>query len=118
MTNISEFICSNFYGTCSTAQATTLLYYKRISLISEYIQKIKTIGDSLYVTGHAIPDHELILSALNVLVQEYELVIDVLTHSMKQNTLQEIQYALLMRETRIEQQNLLTQVNISNPPAI
>lgn len=82
--------------------------------ISNYIQKIKSIGNSLYVADYVVSDYELILSALNSLGEEYEFVGDVFRHSMKQITIQEVQYAMMMQKTITEQQNLLSHVNITN----
>lgn len=63
---------------------------------------------------HPISDQELILYGLNGLGSEYEYVVVHLTHFMQIHTLQDVQYELMMHETRLEQQNTLSQILISN----
>lgn len=49
--------------------------------ISDYFQQIKTIDDALLVTGHKVFEQELILSVLNGLSHEYDVVVVLLTHT-------------------------------------
>lgn len=57
--------------------------------ISEYMQKVKSIGDALQVIGHPVTEQELILSALNGMGHDYNSVVVMLTHTMSLSTLQE-----------------------------
>lgn len=54
------------------------------------------------------------MSAVNELESDYDSVVVHLTHTMTQATLQEVQYSLMMHETRIKNQNPITQVSLTN----
>lgn len=79
--------------------------------ICNYIQKVKTIGDSFKVGGHPISEKDLVLNTLSGLGTDYDSVVCVISYTMQSATLQDIQYYLMMHETRLEQQIELTQLS-------
>ncbi|KAL5865304.1 hypothetical protein ACOSQ3_002818 [Xanthoceras sorbifolium] len=85
--------------------------------VSEFMLKIKAIGDGLKAAGEMIKDHYHLLHILNSIGHDYDLVA-VLFSSQKQSmSLREVQYQLMMYEQRIAHLNSSSQVHVTNPSA-
>ncbi|XP_031287175.1 uncharacterized protein LOC116145880 [Pistacia vera] len=72
--------------------------------VSEYVLKIKELGDELIASGVNITDKELLLYILDGLGPEYDAVVANLTACSSQTTLQEAQFLLHKHEIRLERQ--------------
>ncbi|KAK9105319.1 hypothetical protein Scep_022163 [Stephania cephalantha] len=79
--------------------------------VSDYMLKIKTIGDGIRASGQNVDDIELISAALNGLGHEYDPVVVLVSHNIKNMHLQDVQYSLMIHEQRIEQFNHVFQLN-------
>ena len=66
--------------------------------INDYILKIKTIGHSLAAIGESLSDKDLLLTILNGLDYDYEIVVRLITYQMDDIDLEKVQYLLLMHE--------------------
>lgn len=66
--------------------------------ISEYLQRIKHISDSLMVAGAPISDHDLIVVTLNGLLGECESFIEFIMLHISSTTLDELNSFLLNKE--------------------
>ncbi|KAL5791043.1 hypothetical protein ACOSQ2_005931 [Xanthoceras sorbifolium] len=82
--------------------------------ITDYIMKIKAVGDALETAGHVVTDSDLVLSVLNGLGIEYDSVIIHVSSQDKPMNLQNVQYILMLDEQRIEQLNTINQVDVSS----
>ncbi|KAK2639939.1 hypothetical protein Ddye_027734 [Dipteronia dyeriana] len=65
------------------------------SSISDFVLKIKTIGDSLKVAGQNVSDNDLILSVLHGVGHEYDSVVTFVTSQWISTSFQEVDQAFL-----------------------
>ncbi|KAK2640223.1 hypothetical protein Ddye_028018 [Dipteronia dyeriana] len=65
------------------------------SSISDFVLKIKTIGDSLKVAGQNVSDNDLLLSVLHGVGHEYDSVVTVVTSQWSSTSFQEVDQAFL-----------------------
>ena len=73
--------------------------HKGTMSISDYIDKLKTICDSLAIAGHPITDFDLILYLLNGLGPEFDSVVSGITSRSDSLSLEEVQALLMSHET-------------------
>ncbi|KAM6552097.1 hypothetical protein CsatB_001905 [Cannabis sativa] len=76
--------------------------------ISDYVDKVQAIADSLAVAGSPILDQDLILQLLNGLGPEYDPVVSGITARSDSLTFEEVQALLLSHESRLEHHSSLT----------
>lgn len=76
---------------------------KGYSSISDYVLKVKMLGDSLRAAGQQVNHHGLILNVLSGVGHEYDPVVVLVSSQKNTMTLQEVQYLLMLHEQRIEQ---------------
>uniref|UniRef100_A0A803NKT0 Integrase catalytic domain-containing protein n=1 Tax=Cannabis sativa TaxID=3483 RepID=A0A803NKT0_CANSA len=70
--------------------------------ISDYVDKIKSICDSLAIAGHPVHDFDLVLHLLNGLGPEFDSVISSITSRSDTLSLEEVQALLISHESRLE----------------
>ncbi|KAL5745830.1 hypothetical protein ACOSP7_026976 [Xanthoceras sorbifolium] len=80
--------------------------------ISDYIMKIKAVGDALETAGHTITDADLVLSVFSGLRHEYDSMVVLVSHQSKTMNLQDVEYLLMLYEQRIEQLNTSSQIEV------
>ncbi|KAL5751705.1 hypothetical protein ACOSQ2_022212 [Xanthoceras sorbifolium] len=86
--------------------------------ISEFVMKIKNIGDALMEAGEEVPDRDLILALMGGVGYEYDAVVVMMISSLHRTmSLEDAQFAFLMHEQRIDQLNTIAQLNISGASA-
>lgn len=78
---------------------------KDASTVSEYVLKMKELGDELISNGVNITDEELLLYILDGLGLEYDVVVANLISNSSQTTLQEAQFLLHKHEIRLKRQH-------------
>uniref|UniRef100_A0A803NPY8 Integrase catalytic domain-containing protein n=1 Tax=Cannabis sativa TaxID=3483 RepID=A0A803NPY8_CANSA len=76
--------------------------------ISDYVDKIQFIADSLAVVGSQIDDQDLILQLLNGLGPEYDPVVSGITARSDVLSFEEVQALLLSHESRLEHHSSVT----------
>ncbi|KAL5805659.1 hypothetical protein ACOSQ4_028392 [Xanthoceras sorbifolium] len=81
--------------------------------ISDYCLKIKTLGEALKAAGQTVSEYDMVLSVLNGLGHDYDPVVVLLSSQHKAVTMQETQYLLMVPEQRIDQLNIVSQVDDS-----
>ncbi|KAL5831531.1 hypothetical protein ACOSQ3_016942 [Xanthoceras sorbifolium] len=82
--------------------------------ISDYILKIKEIGDDLLAAGQVITDYDLLASMLGGLGHEFDPVVVFISSERNTVTMQEAQYLLMLHKQRIEQLNISKQLDVSS----
>uniref|UniRef100_A0A803P3U5 Retrovirus-related Pol polyprotein from transposon TNT 1-94-like beta-barrel domain-containing protein n=1 Tax=Cannabis sativa TaxID=3483 RepID=A0A803P3U5_CANSA len=83
--------------------------------ISDYVDKIKVLCDSLAIAGHPISDLDLVLHLLNGLGPEFDSVVSGITTRSDNVSRKEVQALLLSHETRLERHT--TMMDLSNKMA-
>ncbi|KAL5843213.1 hypothetical protein ACOSQ4_009171 [Xanthoceras sorbifolium] len=73
--------------------------------ISDFVLKIKNIGDALSAAGEEISERDLLLSLMHGVGHEYDAVVVLISSQRMTMSLEEAQFLLLMHEQRIEQLN-------------
>ncbi|KAL5820678.1 hypothetical protein ACOSQ3_022560 [Xanthoceras sorbifolium] len=82
--------------------------------ISECCLKIKTLGDALRAAGQTVTEYDMVLNVLNGVGHDYNPVVVLVSSQHKTVTMQETQYQLMMHEQRLEQLNIVSQVDVSS----
>ncbi|KAL5832068.1 hypothetical protein ACOSQ4_017422 [Xanthoceras sorbifolium] len=91
---------------------------KGLSTISEFILKIKGLGNGLRSARQTVTDQDLLLSVLNGLGHEYDPVVVMLSQQQLTMSLHEAQYMLMIHEQRIEHLNSVAQVEVPAVPSV
>ncbi|KAL5769855.1 hypothetical protein ACOSP7_014009 [Xanthoceras sorbifolium] len=81
--------------------------------ISEFVMKIKNIGDALMEAREEVPDRDLILALMEGVGHEYDAVVVMISSQHRTMSLEDAQFSFLMHEQRIDQLNTVAQLNIS-----
>ncbi|KAL5761071.1 hypothetical protein ACOSQ2_019909 [Xanthoceras sorbifolium] len=85
--------------------------------ISEFVLKVKGIGDALKGAGEVVQNRDLLLSILNGIGHEYDFIaVFIANHSHTMN-LQETQYMLMVHEQRIEDLSSTSHIDVANVSA-
>ncbi|KAL5798917.1 hypothetical protein ACOSQ2_003737 [Xanthoceras sorbifolium] len=71
---------------------------KGANTVSEFMLKVKSIGDSLKATGEVVRDNDLILSILNGIGHEYDPVAVLISLQKQTMSLQEVQCQLMIHK--------------------
>lgn len=82
--------------------------------MEEYLSKLKTISDYLFMAGSPISKEELITHALIGLVSEYNPMVVQLSYKIGL-TWTELQATLLTYESRLDLLNSLSNLNLNQP---
>ncbi|KAL5748202.1 hypothetical protein ACOSQ2_025499 [Xanthoceras sorbifolium] len=85
---------------------------KGVLSISDFVLQIRTIGDALASAGEGVPERDLILSLLNGVGHEYDVVVVHISSQQRTISLEEAQFLFLMHEQRIEHLSSSSQVTI------
>ncbi|KAL5845661.1 hypothetical protein ACOSQ3_009185 [Xanthoceras sorbifolium] len=80
--------------------------------ISNFILKIKNIGDELLSAREEVNEKDLLLSLMSGVSHEYDPVVVLIANQYKTMSLEDAQFMLLMHEQRIEQLNTATQISV------
>ncbi|KAL5834518.1 hypothetical protein ACOSQ4_014015 [Xanthoceras sorbifolium] len=81
--------------------------------ISEFVMKIKNIGDALMEAREEVPDRDLILALMGGVGHEYDAVVVMISSQHRTMSLEDAQFSFLMHEQHIDQLNTVAQLNIS-----
>ncbi|KAL5833967.1 hypothetical protein ACOSQ3_017641 [Xanthoceras sorbifolium] len=81
--------------------------------ISDYILKIKTLGDGLRAAGQTVPEFDLVLSIMGGLGHNYDPVVVLVSSQHQSMSLEDAQYALMVHEQRLEQLNSISSIDAS-----
>ncbi|KAL5861380.1 hypothetical protein ACOSQ4_002676 [Xanthoceras sorbifolium] len=73
--------------------------------VSDFVLKIKNIGDVLSAAGEEVSERDLLLSLMHGVGHEYDAVVVLISSQRMTMSLEEAQFLLLMHEQRIEQLN-------------
>ncbi|KAL5778583.1 hypothetical protein ACOSQ2_009320 [Xanthoceras sorbifolium] len=73
--------------------------------VSDFVLKIKNIGDALSAAGEEVSEKDLLLSLMHGVGHEYDAVVVLISSQRMTMSLEEAQFLLLMHEQRIEQLN-------------
>ncbi|KAL5759323.1 hypothetical protein ACOSQ2_018161 [Xanthoceras sorbifolium] len=73
--------------------------------VSDFVLKIKNIGDALSAAGEEVSERDLLLSLMHGVGHEYDAVVVLISSQRMTMSLEEAQFLLLMHEQRIEQLN-------------
>ncbi|KAL5824811.1 hypothetical protein ACOSQ3_020874 [Xanthoceras sorbifolium] len=73
--------------------------------VSDFVLKIKNIGDALSAVGEEVSEIDLLLSLMHGVGHEYDVVMVLISSQRMTMSLEEAQFLLLMHEQRIEQLN-------------
>ncbi|KAL5840728.1 hypothetical protein ACOSQ3_013407 [Xanthoceras sorbifolium] len=73
--------------------------------VSDFVLKIKNIGDALSVAGEEVSKRDLLLSLMHGVGHEYDAVVVLISSQQTTMSLEEAQFLLLMHEQRIEELN-------------
>ncbi|KAL5787141.1 hypothetical protein ACOSP7_004090 [Xanthoceras sorbifolium] len=73
--------------------------------VSDFVLKIKNIGDALSAAGEEFSERDLLLSLMHGVGHEYDLVVVLISSQRSTMSLEEAQFLLLMHEQRIEELN-------------
>ncbi|KAL5745628.1 hypothetical protein ACOSP7_026774 [Xanthoceras sorbifolium] len=90
---------------------------KGASSVSEFMLKVKSVGDALKAAGEVVRDNDLILSILNGIGHEYDPVAVLIASQKQIMTLQEVQCQPMIHEQRIAHLNSSSQIDIVSPSA-
>ncbi|KAL5735768.1 hypothetical protein ACOSP7_030223 [Xanthoceras sorbifolium] len=85
--------------------------------ISDFVLKIKNIGDAMLGAGEAVNEKDLLLSLMSGVGHKYDPVVVLIANQHKTMSLEDTQFMLLMHEHRIEQLNTATQISIGGASA-
>ncbi|KAK1577018.1 hypothetical protein Q3G72_018477 [Acer saccharum] len=86
---------------------------KGSSSVSEFVLKVKNVGNSLKSAGDSVTDRDLLLTVLNGVGNEFDAVVVMLTAQQNSISLNDAQYMLMIHEQRIEHLNPTAQVDPS-----
>ncbi|KAL5825256.1 hypothetical protein ACOSQ3_021319 [Xanthoceras sorbifolium] len=73
--------------------------------VSDFVLKIKNIGDALSAAGEEVSERDLLLSLMHGVGHEYDVVVVLISSQRCTMSLEEAQFLLLMHEQRIEELN-------------
>ncbi|KAL5758381.1 hypothetical protein ACOSP7_020992 [Xanthoceras sorbifolium] len=73
--------------------------------VSDFVLKIKNIGDALLAAGEEVSKCDLLLSFMHGVGHEYDAVVVLISSQRSTMSLEEAQFLLLMHEQRIEELN-------------
>ncbi|KAL5839905.1 hypothetical protein ACOSQ4_012513 [Xanthoceras sorbifolium] len=73
--------------------------------VSDFVLKIKNIGDALSAAGEEVSERDLLLSLMHGVGHEYDAVVVLISSQRSTMSLEEAQFLLLMHEQRIEELN-------------
>ncbi|XP_060957927.1 retrovirus-related Pol polyprotein from transposon RE2 isoform X2 [Cannabis sativa] len=79
--------------------------------ISDYVDKIKFVCDSLAIAGHPVNDFDLILHLLNGLGPEFDSVVSSITSRSENLSLEEVQALLMSHESRLERHTTVLDIS-------
>ncbi|KAL5789503.1 hypothetical protein ACOSQ2_004391 [Xanthoceras sorbifolium] len=85
--------------------------------ISDFVLKIKNIGNALLGAGEEVNEKDLLLSLMSGVGHEYDPVVVLIANQHKTISLADAQFMLLMHEQRIEQLNIATQISVGGASA-
>ncbi|KAL5819164.1 hypothetical protein ACOSQ4_023006 [Xanthoceras sorbifolium] len=77
----------------------------KILNLSDFVLKIKNIGDALSAAGEEVSERDLLLSLMHGVGHEYDSVVVLISSQRSTMSLEEAQFLLLMHEQRIEELN-------------
>ncbi|KAK3210897.1 hypothetical protein Dsin_015603 [Dipteronia sinensis] len=99
----------------------TMLAYSNIKKcagsVSDFVLKVKTIGNSLKAAGQIVSENDLILCMLLGVGRDYDYVVSIVTSQRNSISSQEVQYLLLNHEQTIAQFNSDSTFDISTASA-
>ncbi|KAJ8768405.1 hypothetical protein K2173_021558 [Erythroxylum novogranatense] len=73
--------------------------------VTDFVLKIKNIGDELLAAGDDIKEKDLIMSVLNGIGHEFDSVVVLISSQLETVSLENTQYQLMLHEQRITQLN-------------
>ncbi|KAL5820282.1 hypothetical protein ACOSQ3_022164 [Xanthoceras sorbifolium] len=73
--------------------------------VSDFVLKIKNIGDALSTAGEEVSERDLLLSLMHGVGHEYDSVVVLISSQRSTMSLEEAQFLLLIHEQRIEELN-------------
>ncbi|KAL5803075.1 hypothetical protein ACOSQ4_031380 [Xanthoceras sorbifolium] len=85
--------------------------------ISDFVLKLKNIGDALLEAGEDVSERDLLLALMNGVSHEYDSVVVLISSQQHTMPLDDAQFLFLMHEQRIESLNLHLK-NILHVPSI
>ncbi|KAM6577282.1 hypothetical protein CsatB_029119 [Cannabis sativa] len=80
--------------------------------ISDFIDKVQSIADSLAIAGSPVDDQDLILQILNGLGPEFDSVVSGITSRSDILTVEDVQALLLSHESRIEHHLAMNDITV------
>ncbi|XP_062093784.1 uncharacterized protein LOC133799806 [Humulus lupulus] len=80
--------------------------------ISEYVEKVQSIANSLAIAGSPVSSQDLVLQLLNGLGPEFDHVVSGITSRSDLLSFEEVQALLLSHETWLEHHNTLTDLSL------
>uniref|UniRef100_A0A803PJW7 GAG-pre-integrase domain-containing protein n=1 Tax=Cannabis sativa TaxID=3483 RepID=A0A803PJW7_CANSA len=80
--------------------------------ISDYVDKIKSVCDSLAIAGYPVHDFDLILHLLNGLGPEFHSVESSITSRSENLSLEEVQALLMSHESRLERHSTVLDISM------
>ncbi|KAL5763417.1 hypothetical protein ACOSP7_019681 [Xanthoceras sorbifolium] len=85
--------------------------------ISDYILKIKTLGDGFRAAGQTVSEFDLVLNIMGGLGHDYDPVVVLVSSQHQSMSLEDAQYALMVHEQRLEQLNSISSIDASGASA-
>ncbi|KAL5854232.1 hypothetical protein ACOSQ4_004034 [Xanthoceras sorbifolium] len=85
--------------------------------ISDFVLKVKSLGDGLKAAGEMIKDQDLVLHILNGIGHDYDPVAVLISSQKQSMSLQEVHYLLMIHEQRLAHLNSSSYVNVPAPSA-
>ena len=78
--------------------------------ISDYVLKIKNIGDSLLAAGEDVRDRDLVMCLMNGVGHDYDTIVSVISTQQRFISFEDASYLLMTHEQRLEHLDSPTQV--------
>ncbi|KAL5825076.1 hypothetical protein ACOSQ3_021139 [Xanthoceras sorbifolium] len=85
--------------------------------VSDFVLKIKNIGDALSVAGEEVSERDLLLSLMHGVGHEYDVVVVLISFQRTAMSHEEAQFLLLMHEQRIDELNTTNQITFAGASA-
>ncbi|KAK2659236.1 hypothetical protein Ddye_005769 [Dipteronia dyeriana] len=78
---------------------------------SDFVFKIKNIGDALIVVGEEVKDRDLVICLVNGVGHDFDAIVDVIT-TQRYISFEDAQYLLMVHEQRLEHLNSSSYLDI------
>lgn len=85
--------------------------------ISEFVMKLKAIGDALAAAEEVMSDRDLIMSLLNGAGHEYDSIVTLVSSQQNTMPLEDDQFLFLMHKQQIEHLNTSAHLSVATPSA-